>query len=320
MPVQITIGRYFEKKKGMTKDKIFLHLKQNAAGLSLAFSFAAVYIADAIAGGALFDALCSHPWEQNAMQLWRYFTFAFLHESVLHLIVNIFAIIAVCSLVEKEIGAIRVVSFWIFGSVFGESVFSVCATFQNGCGASLGIFALLAALCSVWLRYPKRFTMKWYRFDLYYLLMYLLAANFDRLAMIEHAFGFLFGMILSVLLILIRKSVKPHKMNLQPDPFNKIKSGRKSIELRLYDDKRRRIAVGDEIEFTCTDGGEKLTATVTDLHKFGSFKELYAALPLSKCGYTAEELQTASYSDMYAYYTAEEEQKYGVVGIEIKTL
>lgn len=40
-----------------------------------------------------------------------------------------------------------------------------------------------------------------------------------------------------------------HKMNLQNGPYNSIKNGDKDIELRLYDEKRRKINVGDIIEF-----------------------------------------------------------------------
>ena len=49
-----------------------------------------------------------------------------------------------------------------------------------------------------------------------------------------------------------------------------------------------------------------------------SFPALYAALPLEKCGYSGEELSTASPEDMNAYYTPEQQAKYGALGIEIK--
>jgi RimJ/RimL family protein N-acetyltransferase len=41
-----------------------------------------------------------------------------------------------------------------------------------------------------------------------------------------------------------------HKMTLQPEPFEKILSGDKRMEFRLYDEKRQRITLGDSIEFT----------------------------------------------------------------------
>ena len=71
-----------------------------------------------------------------------------------------------------------------------------------------------------------------------------------------------------------------HQMNLHPAPFSLVESGLKTIELRLYDEKRRQIAVGDTILFTCTD-------------------------------------DPARTEDMNLYYTAEQQACYGVVGIEI---
>ena len=32
-----------------------------------------------------------------------------------------------------------------------------------------------------------------------------------------------------------------HKMNLNPSPFKKIRNGTKTIKMRLYDEKRRKI-------------------------------------------------------------------------------
>jgi beta-fructofuranosidase len=95
-----------------------------------------------------------------------------------------------------------------------------------------------------------------------------------------------------------------------------IKNGEKTIELRLYDEKRRKIKVGDTILFKS--GVGQLTATVKALHIFRSFEELYAALPLDKCGYAADETATASPDDMLEYYNKEQIEKYGVVGIEIE--
>lgn len=109
-----------------------------------------------------------------------------------------------------------------------------------------------------------------------------------------------------------------HKMKLNAEPFERIKNGSKIIELRLYDEKRRKIKVGDTICFRSKT--DKLTATVKALHIFKNFEELYAALPLDKCGYSADELPTASPDDMLEYYTKEQIEKYGVVGIEIEVI
>ena len=109
-----------------------------------------------------------------------------------------------------------------------------------------------------------------------------------------------------------------HRMRLNPDAFAAMDAGRKTVELRLYDEKRRRIQAGDVIRFESTDDeSDVLYAQVTGMRFFASFDELYAALPLAACGYTEAEIKTASPRDMDAYYSPEEQAKWGVVGIEL---
>ena len=112
-----------------------------------------------------------------------------------------------------------------------------------------------------------------------------------------------------------------HQMKLQDAPFEMIEKGIKTIELRLLDEKRQSLQVGDKVEFTHTKNATRvINSRVIALHIFSSFAELYANLPLLKCGYTKEDIHTAKPSDMDAYYTREEQQKYGVVGIEIELI
>ena len=89
-------------------------------------------------------------------------------------------------------------------------------------------------------------------------------------------------------------------MKLQPQPFEAIKSGRKDIEMRLYDEKRKQIKKEDLIEFTNLETGEKILCKVTDLHIFSSFKQLYAHFDKKRLGY--HENETAKPSDMEKYY------------------
>ena len=42
-------------------------------------------------------------------------------------------------------------------------------------------------------------------------------------------------------------------MKLAPSPFEMIRNGKKTIELRLYDEKRKSISNGDRITFVNTD-------------------------------------------------------------------
>lgn len=109
-----------------------------------------------------------------------------------------------------------------------------------------------------------------------------------------------------------------HYMKLNPSPFSMIVGGYKTIELRLLDEKRQRIAIGDTLIFTNTESGEQISCSVKNLYIFASFEELYSSLPLDKCGYLPEQISGASAEDMELYYTIEEQRKYGVVGIEIE--
>lgn len=108
-----------------------------------------------------------------------------------------------------------------------------------------------------------------------------------------------------------------HHMKLQPEPFWKICTGEKTIELRLNDPKRRKIAVGDQIEFmNIRDQEQKIRARVLAIHKFRDFAQLYENLPMSACGY--KEGERADPRDMESYYSADDQEKFGVVGIEIE--
>lgn len=107
-------------------------------------------------------------------------------------------------------------------------------------------------------------------------------------------------------------------MRLHPEPFNKIKNGTKTIELRLYDEKRQQLLLGDIIEFENRESGEKLKAQIVNIHRFASFAELYQKLDHNSLGYADGE--AAAPTDMSKYYSAEDEQKYGVVGIEIEVV
>ena len=109
-----------------------------------------------------------------------------------------------------------------------------------------------------------------------------------------------------------------HRMRLDADAFAAMDAGKKTIELRLYDEKRRRVRAGEMIRFESTaDDTDVLYARVEGLRSFASFDELYAALPLENCGYTAEEAKAASPRDMDRYYSPEAQRKWGVVGIEL---
>lgn len=107
-----------------------------------------------------------------------------------------------------------------------------------------------------------------------------------------------------------------HKMKLRISPFEKIRNGSKTIELRLNDEKRQQVQIGDYIEFSCLDDSkQRIQTRVTALHHFSSFAELYNSLPKEKLGYAESETPAPDHMD--EYYTRDEQEKYGVLGIEL---
>jgi hypothetical protein len=109
-----------------------------------------------------------------------------------------------------------------------------------------------------------------------------------------------------------------HQMNLQPTYFNFIKNGTKRIELRLYDEKRQKINLGDIIEFS-KDDGENFKAEVIGLLRYASFTDLFEDFDISilaDASMTKQELLDV----LSQFYTEEKQAMFGVIGFRIKLL
>lgn len=105
-------------------------------------------------------------------------------------------------------------------------------------------------------------------------------------------------------------------MRLAREPFEKIASGQKVIESRLFDEKRQVINIGDEIEFSQNDDPAKTIKTaVQALYRYGSFKNLFLDFPSEYFGGASKEFLLEEISQ---FYPREEQEKYGVVGIRIQ--
>lgn len=109
-----------------------------------------------------------------------------------------------------------------------------------------------------------------------------------------------------------------HNMRLHNEPFELIRNGSKTIELRLNDEKRSLIKENDMIIFENRKTRELIKTKVIRLHSYDSFEELYKYFDKVSLGYNINE--EASYKDMEKYYSLEEQNKYGVLGIEIELI
>lgn len=107
-------------------------------------------------------------------------------------------------------------------------------------------------------------------------------------------------------------------MNLQPKYFDFIKDGTKRIELRLYDEKRRSIQLGDIIEFAKSEN-EKFKAEVIGLLRYNSFADLFEDFDISilaDSSMTKQELLEV----LGEFYSEEKQAEFGVIGIRIKLI
>ncbi len=107
-------------------------------------------------------------------------------------------------------------------------------------------------------------------------------------------------------------------MHIDPEHLQKIKNGTKTIELRLYDKKRRNLSAISHAPWLVNREDEKdiVYTRIKDLHIFPTFKELFENKEIfDKCGFEGLSPEEAV-QEMYRYYSPEDEKKYGVVGIE----
>lgn len=111
-----------------------------------------------------------------------------------------------------------------------------------------------------------------------------------------------------------------HQMGLYGQYFKAIQDGKKTVEVRLNDEKRRKIKRDDTIEFIkVPEQDEKLEVRVMGLKTFNTFQEMYQAIPFKSfdCeGWTMAEMLKGTYD----IYSREQEKEYGTVAITIRVL
>ncbi len=111
-----------------------------------------------------------------------------------------------------------------------------------------------------------------------------------------------------------------HEMKLQPKYFNFILNGTKRIEIRLNDEKRQTIKLGDKIKFLKEPNlTESFEARVVGLLRYNSFEEMFSDYDISILAdksMTKKEL----ISVLEQFYTKDKQEKYGVLGIKIELI
>lgn len=107
-----------------------------------------------------------------------------------------------------------------------------------------------------------------------------------------------------------------HQMKLRAPYFERMVNGTKRIEVRLYDDKRRLIRLGDFIEFSRVDQeNQKIKTEVVGLLRYKTFKDLVDDFPLEAFG-AADRM--AFLEALASFYSSDDEASYGVLGIRVR--
>ena len=111
-----------------------------------------------------------------------------------------------------------------------------------------------------------------------------------------------------------------HEMKLQPKYYDFILNGTKRIEIRLFDEKRQQIKIGDTIKFLKEpELIESFNVKVVDLLRYNNFEEMFKDFDISVLAdksMTKEEL----ISVLGEFYTKEKQEQYGVLGIKIELM
>lgn len=107
-----------------------------------------------------------------------------------------------------------------------------------------------------------------------------------------------------------------HIMHLDKRPFEKIKNGIKKYEFRLFDDKRKQLCIDDDIEFISTENeSDRLVCHVKELYVADDFGQVYDFF--SDEEYFKDYTKDDFLQGMSSIYTKEQQDKYGVLVIEI---
>ena len=107
-----------------------------------------------------------------------------------------------------------------------------------------------------------------------------------------------------------------HQLKLATEPFDAIVSGKKTIESRLYDEKRQKIQLGDEIVFTNRDNpGQTATVKMVGLLRYQTFHDLFIRNNPAKFG--GESVKWLE-KQIGEFYSLSDQLENGVIGIEFE--
>ena len=114
--------------------------------------------------------------------------------------------------------------------------------------------------------------------------------------------------------------VQKHSMKLKRAFFDKIVRGSKTVEMRLFDEKRKRIKAGDVITFTADDdSGDTVDAKVLGIHVYPSFETLTDDFDTRSLGFERRKADFVC-EYMKRFYDDDSVRREGVAAIRIQKI
>ena len=117
--------------------------------------------------------------------------------------------------------------------------------------------------------------------------------------------------------MLISEVNMEHELKLQPRYYEYILNGSKDIEIRLYDEKRQKINIGDIIIFKKEpELNESFKVKVVGLLRYENFDSLFNDFTIDRLADKSMK-KSELLEELEKFYTKEKQKEYGVLGIRI---
>jgi len=99
-----------------------------------------------------------------------------------------------------------------------------------------------------------------------------------------------------------------HQMKLNESPFDRIRSGIKRIEIRLFDEKRQTLNIGDIITFSKLPNlNESFPVKIISLLRYKTFQDFVDNFPMKYFWYSDNHNKQIFIESIYQIYSKEEE-------------
>ena len=105
-------------------------------------------------------------------------------------------------ILENKIGSLYFALIYLMGHIGSSFVLAKLYYFNEGCGSSLGIYALIACIFVLHLRNRDFLNLRFGTWSLNYTICYFFIGNLIGIStLMAHSVGFIFGIITSILLL-----------------------------------------------------------------------------------------------------------------------